>query len=267
MMGIQMWTRACWKFLVPAMLAVQVFCMLNAQSVDSTSLPAWALDWSWMLSLWSGGTLLLSPVAAAAVVLLIHRAWRDPVDALVGGLARAPRSRLDILAAVYLMGVAVQAVTLALGSALCVIGHANATGVTLPWQLLTGPAALLAAVCLGGVIGEYWKDPWAVPVTAIAIFLSQNVFYAEGYPELLATEAAGWFMTGYRPIPGHLAATVAANILMAVGCLCLQMRRVPIRALRRHFWWMVAICCFVGIGAVFEPSVARQAVDTYEEIR
>lgn len=265
--GVGMWMRSCWRLVLPLMVLTQIAAMLNVQGDDRTSLPAWSLDWSFMLSLWNGATLLLSPVAAAVTVLLMQRAWRDPVDGMVASLPRALRSRLDIVASVFLLGLAAQLGALVVASGLCIAKGADATGVTLPWQLLTGPCALLAATCLGGLLGELWKDPWAIPVTAVGVFLSQNLFYGEGYPELLATEAAGWFMTGLRPMPSHLAATVLANLCAAAGFLGLALWHVPVRGLRRWEWLAVGLAGWVGVALVFGPFVASHAMDTYEELR
>lgn len=262
--GTSMWLRSAARYQFPVMLLVQVMAMLNVQDSPSTRLPGWSVDWSWMLSVWNGGTLLLSPVAAALVVLMVQGTWRAPTDDLIGVMPRAGRSRWDILMAVLVQGWLVQLLTLAVASACCVVVHADTSGLTMPWQLLTGPCALVASVFLGGVVGEYWKDPWAIPVTAVGVFLSQRIFFWKGYPELLSTEMATGPVTGARPIPAHLIATCSSNLALAAGLVCLLLWHVRTRGHRRNWLLVVACAAVATVVVIFLPFVTSHAMDTYE---
>lgn len=264
MVGVRMWLRATGKVLFPLMLAAQTIAMLNVQGVPGSDLPGWSFDWSWMLSVWTGSTILLSPLSAASVVLLQIRAWRPPGDDLVAGLPRALRSRSDMVWTVFLSGLAVQGAALLIASLCCVAGHADASGLTLPWQLFTGPCALLASTWLGAMVGEFWKDPWGVPVTAIGVFMFQNVFFWKGYPELLSTEMATGPVTGARPIPAHLMATCGSNLALALACACITLWHVRSRRQRRHLLLLLAGLALAAVVAIFHPFVASGALDTYE---
>lgn len=263
MIGVRMWVRSTWKYLMPAMLLVQCMVLMDTQGMEGAPTPYWRVDWSWMLSVWDGGTLLLCPLACAVVVWLEQRAWRHPADELVAVVPRGVRSRLDIVCAVLVQGLGVQLVTLAVAAALC-WGTADASGLTMPWQLFTGPCALVAACFLGGLIGEFWKDPWAVPVTAVGVFFAQRPFFWMGYPEVLTTEMATGPVPGMRPIPAHLIATAEANLAFAVLCVAPMLWHVRMRGTRRHWLWCFVPVAVAALVAIFYPFVASHALNTYE---
>lgn len=264
MIGVRLWVRASWKILIPAMIFTQALVLWNIPSQPGSSLPGWALDWGWMLKVWAGGTLLTSPVASAATVLLVQRAWRQPADALVGVLMRAWRTRLDIVIAVFLLGLAAQVVTLGFACVVCWAKGADLSGATLPWQLFVGPSALLAATCLGALIGEFWKDPWAAPVSAIAVFLSRDVFLGNGYPQLFTTEIPTGSAIPWHPMQWHLQVTALTNLAVGGACLALTRWHVEIRG-RRNALWLVGSLVLLGFSILVMWSfVTSHSVYTYE---
>jgi len=265
--GALVWLRAIWKPVLILFLGVQTFAMLNVAGSDDTQLPAWSLDWSWMLSVWSGATLLLSPAAAAVAAFLMHRSWSAATQDVVSTLRRGRRPQLQIMMAVFLLGLVVQLVWLAIGAALCLYKQGDSYGLTLPWQLTTGPAALLAGTATGAAVGCLWRGNWAPPVVGITMFLSQRVFFWEGYPELWVIEQATWMMTGARPKANHLIATTTVNLLAFVAGAVAVWWQGGVRRFRGHWRLLIVAACIVGIVLVFMPFVISGDLDTYERIR
>lgn len=147
-----------------------------------------------------------------------------------------------------------------------VAGH-DLYGLTLPWQLTTGPAALLAGTATGAAVGCLWRGNWAPPVVGITMFLSQRVFLWEGYPELWVIEQATWMMTGARPKANHLIATTTVNLLAFVAGAVAVWWQGGVRRFRGHWRLLIVAACIVGIVLVFMPFVISGDLDTYERIR
>ena len=64
-MPLMIWWRKTW-WLFPSALAIMFLVMRNVQPVEGIN-PGWSVNWGWMLGVWNGGTLLLSPFMAACV--------------------------------------------------------------------------------------------------------------------------------------------------------------------------------------------------------
>lgn len=266
-MGALLWIRKTWRWVLPSMLVLQVLAMVNVQPVDETNpLPGWRVDGAWMLSVWSGATLLLSPVGAAITAALVLREFPREVQRAVAPLRRGWRPILHIASAVGVQGLAAQVSTLIGGVAICWANSADFSGVTLPWQLLTGPAALIAAVSMGAGIGFVFPSPWSVPITAFGMFLAHRALYWWGFPELFTTEMATWMMTGLRPIPAHLAATVALNAVTTVAVWAIVVHLSETLRIRRRLPLIVAALAIAAAAAAYLPFVLEGAVNTYEPI-
>ena len=78
------WRRTWWVF--PSALVIQFLVMRNVQSIDG--LPGWRVNWGWMLGVWNGGTLLLSPFLAAAAAMVMIREWPHSLRQQVAPLPR-----------------------------------------------------------------------------------------------------------------------------------------------------------------------------------
>lgn len=259
------WVRATWRFVLPVFAALQLLVMYNVQPVDGVPF-GWRVDWAWMLSVWSGATLVLSPAAAAAVVALsLINLGPEVHDGLP---ANVPpwRPMAHLASAVAVQGLVVQAVALGVGSLTCWLCSADAGGLTLPWQLFTGPAALIAGVSVGAAVALVLPTYWSIPGVLFALFLAHRVFFWHGWPELFTTEMATWMVTGGRPIPGLLIATIELNLVTTVaiwGGLIFLFQRLPRRP------WVALLVCLAAIAlalAIYLPFVVAGAVDTYEPV-
>lgn len=264
MSAIGMWLRATWKLILPVLALAQLAVMVNVQPVDGVPF-GWRLDWAWMLSVWSGATLLLSPASAAAVVALVL--LNIGPDVQEGLPASVPRWRpvAHISLAVAIQGLVVQAVALAVGSLTCWFCAADARGMTLPWQFFTGPAALLAGVSVGSAVALLVPTFWSIPGVLFALFLGHRAFFWRGWPELFTTEMATWMVTGGRPIPRFLAATTFLNLVTTVA-ICSGLVFVVHNGRRRRPWVALFLCigAIATALAIYLPFVFSDAMDTYE---
>ncbi len=266
MAGVSLWLRVSWRYVLPLLLVTQALVMFNVQPDEEKGLPfGWLTDWSWMLSVWNGATLLLSPVAAAAVVAICLYSFSSDVQSGLPAQVSSWHPVAHISGAVLVIGWLVQLITLLVASAGCLWVGANALGVTFPWQLFTGPAALAASVALGALAAIVIPHVWSVPGVLFSIFLAHRIFYWHGYPELFTTEMATAVVDG-RPIPIHLVATIALNLVVMVG-LCASVIFIgTARSFRSSTWLVVAVVSLVISLAVFLPFVVIDAWDTYEPL-
>lgn len=260
-----MWVRASWRGVLPFLVVAQTASMLNVQPLDGVPI-GWRADWSWMLSKWNGATLLLSPVAAAAVVAVTLRHFGPEVQAgLPAGVSRW-RPIAHITAAVALQAWAVQSVALGVGAVVCWANAAEASGLTLPWQLMTGPAAVLAAVSAGAVVAVLAPVVWSVPGVLFGMFLAHRLFFWHGFPELFTTESATWMVDGGRPVPAHLAATVQLNLVVAIGLWAGLVLVAGNQTWRSLIALVVCVLATAAALAIYLPFVMSGAMDTYERI-
>lgn len=264
-MAVAMWVRATWRLVVPAMAVAQLAVLYNVQPVDGVPF-GWRVDWGWMLSVWSGATLLMSPAGAAVVVALVLVNLGPEVQE--GLPASVPRWRpvAHVSAAVAVQGLAVQVVALGVCSLVCWVNAADPRGVTLPWQVLTGPAALVAGISVGAAVALLIPSYWSIPGVLFGLFVGHRVFFWNGWPELFTTEMATWMVTGGRPIPRLMLATVELNAVTSVGIwagLIFLVQRLPRRP------WVALVVCLLAIGAaatIYLPFVLADAMDTYEPV-
>lgn len=262
---IRMWVARTWFWVVPLFLIAHWVDMMNVPAPSDIALPLWSLDWSWMLSYWAGGTLLLSPIAAGVAVFLVGKGFPPDARAVVSPLPRGARPAFDIWAAVWLQGFAVQAVTLAIASLFCWVQGGDPRGVTLPWQLVTAPVALGAAVGVGVLAALVVPRAWTLPAVVLGLFLGHRLFYTEGYPELFTLEAAGYIVHNARPMPRHLASTVALNLV--VGLMLALLVRFVLRVRGSRGAWLYVVgagALLVSALAIVLPWVWWGTGDTYE---
>lgn len=265
MSAVFMWIKASWKVILPILAVAQLMVLYNVQPVDGVPF-GWRVDWSWMLSVWSGATLLMSPVAAAGVVALVLINVDGEVQQGLPAHVQRWRPVAHISAAVAVQGFAVQLVALGICALVCWLCQADPRGVTLPWQLLTAPFALLAGIAVGSAVALLLPTFWSIPGTLFALFLAHRIFFWHGWPELFTTEMATWMVTGGRPIPRFLAATTWLNIVTAVA---IWSGLIFVTHRGRHRPWWALLVCIAGIGAalaIYLPFVLADAMDTYEPL-
>ena len=95
----------------PCGLLVMFLVMRNVQPVEGV-IPGWRVSWGWMLGVWNGGTLLLSPFMAAVAAKVMIRDWPDTLREQVAPLPRGRWSTVHILVALYSQGLAAMVVAL-----------------------------------------------------------------------------------------------------------------------------------------------------------
>lgn len=264
MSGVGLWLRVTWP-LVPLFVVTHAISFLNCQEVEGYAV-CWGGHWSWMLSIWSGSTLLVSPLAAASVVAVVVRYFGPQVQEGLPSQAPPWRPVAHICLAVTIHGLVTMLVALAVGCAVCAAYGANPAGLTLPWQVLTGPAALCAAVPVGALVALLLPSAWSVPVVLFGMFQAHMLLFWWGFPELFTIERATWIVDDGRPMPVHLMSTVGLNlVVMAALWLCLRVlggrpRMRPWRLL------LPAAACMAASLAIYLPFVFAGARDTYEHL-
>ena len=131
----------------------------------------------------------------------------------------------------------------------CVAYDADQKGVVLPWSVLAGPFALLAAGALGVAVGMTLRGAWVVPVIVIAVFLAHRVTYWSVLPELFTLKQATGSAAngGYRQLGWHLVASCLVNALAAAALLSWSCYVVRPRGLRPRVFLAVA---GLGIAAI-----------------
>ena len=262
MPGAIWWRRTWWVF--PSALVIQFLVMRNVQSIDG--LPGWRVNWGWMLGVWNGGTLLLSPFLAAAAAMVMIREWPHSLRQQVAPLPRGRSAVVHIFATLYLQGLAAMAVGLAIGVAMCASYGASIESATLPWQLFTGPAALLASVLLGMTAGTLFGDILAVPLLGFGVFLAHQVFFWSGFPELFTTEVPTWFYEDARPKATHLIATIALNLTIAAGLWSFLDWITRLPGMRPKTLLVLSTACLSAALMVYLPWVLAGNTETYEFI-
>ncbi len=265
MSAVFMWVKASWKLVLPTLTIAQLMVMSNVRPVDGIPF-GWRVDWSWMLSVWSGATLLMSPVAAAAVVALVLVNVKPEIQQVLPANVQRWKPVFHISAAVAAQGFAVQLSALTVCGLVCWLCQADPRGLTLPWQLFTGPAALVAGIAVGSAVAMLIPSYWSIPGVLFAMFLAHRVFFWHGWPELFTIEMPTWMVTGGRPIPRLLIATVSLNLMTAVA-IWSGLVFVTHRGKNRP--WLAMLLCGACIGvalAIYLPFVQADAWDTYEPI-
>ncbi|MDO5287649.1 MAG: hypothetical protein Q4G45_12635 [Actinomycetia bacterium] len=214
MKPLWLWLRASWWLGPLLLISLSAGLLRNG---------AWRWDWSWMLSAVAGSTLLACPLLAAAAVVVVLRSFPVSLQQITTVTKRGHAVLLDLALVLWVQALLAYLVVLGIGIYWCLWYEADPRGLTLPWQLLTAPAALLAAVVLGLLIGRLVRSAWTVPALAVALFLSHRVFYELPLPELVTLEMVTGSMTnaGMRPVPVHLAATVTVNLLLSLAAAAL----------------------------------------------
>lgn len=218
-----------------------------------------------MFSVVSGATLLLSPVAAGLAAWLVHTQVTDELLLVAKGTRRGSTTLCSVAVTVWVGAVLAMGAGLTVGSLVCVIMGASADNVTLPWQALTGFAAVGAAAFLGTVVGAVSKSHWSVPSVALGILFAHRPWYVMGYPELVTTEMATVETPGMRPIASHLRDTVACNLVLVLGLSCVLLW---IAGTSRGRWWAwVGFAVAMGVmAAIFVPYVVEGRLNTYEPL-
>lgn len=264
MAGRIWWRRTWWVF--PCGLLVMFLVMRNVQPVEGV-IPGWRVSWGWMLGVWNGGTLLLSPFMAAVAAKVMIRDWPHSLREQVAPLPRGRWSTVHILVALYLQGLAAMVVALIVGAGLCASYGAPLESATLPWQFFTGPAALFAAILLGMVVGVLFGDILVVPLLGFGVFLAHQIFFWSGYPELFTTEVPTWFYEDAQPKATHLMATIALNLATAAGLWFFLDWITRLQGMRPRTLLVACAVCFGAALAIYLPWVVSGNMDTYEPIR
>ena len=146
----------------------------------------------------------------------------------------------------------------------CELYEADRKGVMLPWSVVTGPLALLAAAALGVALGLIFRGLWTVPLVVLAVFLGHRVTYWSALPELLTLKQATGSAAngGYRQLGAHLMASAAVNAMAALALLAIGAALSYPRGLRPRLLAIVVGVCVVVIGIVLGWGWA----DSYEPI-
>lgn len=263
MIGWSMWWRRTW-WALPAALVIQLFMMQNVQPVGDSVLPGWRVNWAWMLGVWNGATLLLSPFLAATAAMVVIRDWPRELHFQAAVMPRGAAVYRQIIGVLWCQGFIAQVLTLIPGVVICLAEGAPLETGTWPWQLFTGPAAILASVTLGAGVGALLQDIWAVPMVGVGIFLAHRVFFWRAYPELFTMEFPTWYHDDARPIPSLLIATTALNLVTA-GITYLVLRWImSTPGFRRRSLLVGAVAGLVLAAAIYIPFVLSGDRSTYE---
>ena len=260
MRPLGLWLRSSW-WLSPMMLLAFGSGLLRGS--------AWRWDWSWMFSLVTGSTLLASPLLATAAVVVMLRSYPRGLLDLTSVTPRGGLIPFQAGAALWLQAMLSYALCLGVGAYWCQQYEADQRGLVLPWQLLTAPAALAAAVALGLLVGLLVRSPWAVPAVTVGLFLGHRPLYWTSLPELVTLTMATGSMAnaGSRPAPTHLAATVAVNLLLALAACALLHRFGHPSGARPRRWLVIAAALLAallvvmgwGWGDAYQPIPASPA--------
>lgn len=264
-MPVRIWWRRT-RWVLPCAMVVMFLVMRNVQPVEDV-IPGWRVNWGWMLGVWNGGTLLLSPFMAAVAALVMVREWPYGLREQVAPLPRGRSSNFHILVVLYLQGLAAMILALIVGIVLCTSYGAPIETATLPWQLFTGPAALLAAILLGMAIGALFGEILIIPLLGFGVFMAQQIFFWKGYPELFTTEIPTWFYEDARPIAAQLKATIALNLVTAAGLWFFLDWITRLQGMRPRVLLIACVACLAAGLAIYIPWVASGNIDTYERFR
>ena len=213
MNAVLMWMRRTW---VLGIVFIIIQCLTWFRYQEAYR------DWSWTISLVQGATMLGSPFIAGVCAYIVHRQWPRTTRRDLAGNGRSHHLVSDMTWAVIAWGWAAQAVFLVIGCVSCVVHHADSSGLTLPWQLLTGPIALGASAWLGTLAACLWDSVMTIPVMVLAVFLAHQMFWDMHLPQLLSPEFATVPMSPMRPNPVHMALSILGNagILVAAKAGC-----------------------------------------------
>ena len=263
-MPLMIWWRKTW-WLFPSALAIMFLVMRNVQPVEGIN-PGWSVNWGWMLGVWNGGTLLLSPFMAACAARVMIRDWPHGLREQIAVLPRGRSSSRHIFAVLYLQGLAAMLTAIGVAAVLCAWRGAPIESATLPWQLFTGPAALFAAVALGMAVGTLFGNLIAIPLLGFGVFLAHQLFFWSGFPELFTPEIPTWFYEDARPKTTHLMATVALNLVVGTGLWIFLNWLTRLPRMRPALLLVGCALCLSAALAIYLPWVIAGNMDTYERI-
>lgn len=202
MRAILLWMRHTWP-LGPAFLLAQCATWFRYEGMTR--------DWSWTLSLIQGATMFGAPFIAGTCTHLVHRNWPRTTRRQMAGIDAHHRLFSDPTWAAVGWAWLAQGVFLAIGSLACLLHGADSSGLTMPWQVLTGPVAMAASAWLGTAAGLTWDSPLTVPVMVLGVFLAHQVLWDLHLPQLLSPEFATGPMSPLRPNPVHMGLSVLGN--------------------------------------------------------
>lgn len=264
-LSLRIWWRSTW-WVLPTTLVLQLLVMRNVQSLDDSLLPGWRLDWGWMLGVWNGGTLLISSFMASVAAMVMVRHWPHELRQQLAPLPKSRTVLIHLVTVLYAQALVAMLIVLGIAAVVCYMNQASMPTATLPWQLFTGPAALLAAVMLGIAFGTLFGDLVLIPLLGFGVMLAHRIFYWQGYPELFTTEIPTVSAEGARPMPLHLLSTIALNLVVALGLWFFVdwLNRVP--GMRSRWLLVASVICLVAALAIYLPWVFFSTGDTYEYI-
>lgn len=243
-MSVVLWCRRLW-WVLPVLLAVHGVSILRFSA-------SWR-HWGWMLSTVQGATILASPVAAGIGAFVVIREWSPGIRTSLASLPRPARPVLDLFCALVLMALAAQAVWLGVGCLAATELGARPDGVTLPWQVLTGPAALAASIALGCLVGIARPRLLSAAVVAIGVF---GYYILRGswwrLPPLLLVEQPTASGGALRPRVSWLATEAGANLALAAALVAATMWLAHPAGRRPDSWMVIGV---LGTAAAIVLSV------------
>jgi hypothetical protein len=244
MTGTLLWVRRTWWV---GVLIAAVYAIALMRSL------AWKWDWAWMLSILSGATLLPSPALAGVATVVMLRLFPADAREVTSVSAKPWAPALQIAIAVWLQALAAYIVAGAIAATVCALYQADRKGVLLPWTVLVGPAALLAASALGVLLGLVTRSGWSVPLVVLGLFIGHRPTYWTNLPELFTLKQATGSAAnaGYRPVVGHLLATLAVNVLTAAGLIALSFYFSAPRGLRQKRLVAIAFALMMVVAIIF----------------
>lgn len=254
MSGLLIWIRRTW----PLALVFSVTVLLNW----GTS-PGFWTDWSWMVSITQGATLLMGPLAAGAAALLIRSQWPREVQFSLAGTPRHWWPLAHAALAVLFWAEVVLTVFLLVGAVLLWATGANPHGLTLPWQLIAGQVVLVAAVALGVAAITWWPGLLTPPLLVVGVFLFHWVQWDHGLPQVFSLNVPTGISTPLRPIAAIMVNDLVANVAAAIALVALVAVRVAVRRGARLLAAMVSAVGWLLVAAFSWYALAHLPRGTY----
>lgn len=208
MRGMLLWWRRSW-FLGPVFFVCVVANWIRT--------PLSFHDWSWMISVVQGSTMLMSPLAAGATAWLIHTNLPPEVALGLQGLRRPWRPAVHVASAVTAWAWLALLTGLLVGAGVSATLGADPHGLTLPWQLFTGPVAILAAVSLGAMVITLEPGILTIPILVVGVFAAHAILFELNLPQLFSPDFATGKMTPWRPRPSYLVNDIVSNLVLTSG--------------------------------------------------
>lgn len=209
-------------------------------------------DWGWMLSVWAGSCMLVSPALAGVVAVAIATRWSGRIEAVARGFSNPLTAPLHLTWLALQSCWTAQMATLIIGTAISWSRHAITTGVSFPYQLVTAFSATLASSLVAMAVITVSPAVLNIPILVVGLFVAHIAFFETGMPEPFSPDIPTVPMSPMKLEPGHQLANLFSSLLFGLASVSAVEGYLAILKSSRLRAWII---CIVALACVIIVTI------------